>query len=385
MNKKISVLIVEDSSVMYKMIHDILSKDERIELIGLASNGLEAYKKILAHNPDVVTLDINMPVMDGIELLKLLRRENIFTRVLVISVLTQAGNELTLKALDLGAIDVVSKPGSGSLESVGKEILDKIINIVEEKVNKFLPVNKGVDVSLGDKFNIKRTNEENSSYDDDVRILPFDKLAVDSALDKVKKYSFNEPKLVAIGVSTGGPRALRIILPKLPKNFPIPILISQHIPKDFSTSLISSLHDISGIKVKEAEADEKIEPATVYICPGDRHMGVYKEKNGDIRIKLLKNLDKKYHYMPSVDYLFESIENALSNEAIAVIMTGMGNDGTEGLIKLHKNNTLIIAQDAASSTIFGMPRSAIESKVVTLVMSLYDMAEFLKQYLIWRV
>lgn len=389
MDKSISVLIVEDSTVMYKMIYDILIKDDRINIIGNASNGIEAYKKIIVERPDVVTLDINMPVMSGIELLKLLRRENVFTRVLVISVLTQSRNELTLKALDLGAIDVVSKPGSGNLEDVEHEILNKVLILGKEKINSFLPVIESVDDSLEEKFNIKHYNDKNvkelSGYDIDMKVTPFNKNAVDKALDTAKRCSFNIPMLVAIGISTGGPRALRIMLPKFPKDFPLPVLISQHIPKDFTYSLISSLRDICEIKIKEAVSDEKIEKSTVYVSPGDKHMGVYKDSKGDIRIKLITDKKRDYLYMPSADYLFESIESSLTNQAIAVIMTGMGNDGTGGLIKLHKHNTLIIAEDDSSCTIFGMPRSAIESESVTLVLSLYDIAEFLKGYLSWRL
>ena len=386
----IRVLIAEDSKMISGVLNNILTSHYRINVISVVHNGIDAYKSIIAMRPDFVVMDIDLPLMGGIELLKLLKQENVKVNILVMTTLTQ-NKDLASRALDLGALDIIYKPRNISIDFLKENVLNKIIDIAKNNGNndtEFVP-----ESNIDYKFNfintvntkevINNSNDERSDidkFDDNVKIIPFNQKLVAAAISKAAKLNFKPPKLIAIGISTGGPRALRIMLPSLPADFKVPILISQHIPKEFSSSLIFSLQDICSIKIKEAVVDEEIIPSVVYISPGDKNMGVYMDSKGGIRIKFYPDPDKKFIYTPCVDYLFNTIDNVLTDKAVAVVMTGMGNDGTDGMIKLHNHNNLTVAQDKASSTVFGMPRSVIESQAAHLVLSLYDIAEFLIEY-----
>ncbi|MCZ9838029.1 response regulator [Brachyspira hyodysenteriae] len=380
----IRVLIAEDSKATSALLNNVLANHYRIEVVSIVNNGIDAYKSIVAIKPDFVVMNIDLPLIGGIELLKLLKKENIQTNILVMSSLAQ-NKDLSSRALDLGALDIIYKPRNINADF----IRDNILNIILETTkNNPIKCDLAFDynASILNSCSIKEEIEDDEKtymdkFDDNVRIMPYDQKQVATALSKTFRKDFKAPILVAIGISTGGPRALRIMLPSLPKDFPLPILISQHIPKEFSSSLISSLQDISKIKIKEAQVDEEILPSIVYISPGDKNMGIYMDSKGKLRIKFYPDPDKKFVYTPCVDYLFNTIDDVLKDKAIAIVMTGMGNDGTSGMTRLYNDNNLTIAQDKASCTVYGMPRSVIENKVVHLVLSLYDIAEFLVQYL----
>ncbi|KLI60166.1 chemotaxis protein CheB [Brachyspira hyodysenteriae] len=380
----IRVLIAEDSKATSALLNNVLANHYRIEVVSIVNNGIDAYKSIVAIKPDFVVMNIDLPLMGGIELLKLLKKENIQTNILVMSSLAQ-NKDLSSRALDLGALDIIYKPRNINADF----IRDNILNIILETTkNNPIKCDLAFDynASILNSCSIKEEIEDDEKtymdkFDDNVRIMPYDQKQVATALSKTFRKDFKAPILVAIGISTGGPRALRIMLPSLPKDFPLPILISQHIPKEFSSSLISSLQDISKIKIKEAQVDEEILPSIVYISPGDKNMGIYMDSKGKLRIKFYPDPDKKFVYTPCVDYLFNTIDDVLKDKAIAIVMTGMGNDGTSGMTRLYNDNNLTIAQDKASCTVYGMPRSVIENKVVHLVLSLYDIAEFVVQYL----
>ncbi|WP_304331587.1 chemotaxis-specific protein-glutamate methyltransferase CheB [Brachyspira innocens] len=383
----IRVLIAEDSKIISGMLNNILANHYRINVVSLVNNGIDAYKSIVSIKPDFVVMEIDLPLMGGIELLKLLKKENIQVNILVMTSLTK-NKDLSSRALELGALDIIYKPRNVSIDFLKDNVLNKIIEISKnnrESSLEFVP-ESSIDYSFNFLNNNKKVIDESEKteidkFDDNVRIIPFNQKQVATAITKVLKFKFNTPKLVAIGISTGGPRALRIMLPSIPADFPLPILISQHIPKEFSSSLISSLQDICSIKIKEATLDEELMPSVVYISPGDKNMGIYIDSAGRLKIKFYPDTDKKFIYTPCVDYLFNTIDDVLTDKAIAIVMTGMGNDGTEGMIKLYNHNNLTIAQDRASSTVYGMPRSVIENKAVHLVLSLYDIAEFLIQYM----
>jgi len=370
MSEPITVLVVEDNKIMSKMICDILNSDKRIKVVAIASNGFDAYEKICLHKPDIMTLDINMPIMGGLELLELLRNKNIFVHTLIISSLALHNSSIAVKALSLGALDIVVKPPTGNILEISADIMEKITYLIGEVLASTYSINDYKDINKHQLVDTYRS--EINDY------------KIKQALKEVRHKHFTMPKVVAIGISTGGPAALRIFLSMIPKDFKIPILIVQHIPHEFSKSLVSSLQSISNIEVKEALLDEKLVPSTVYISPGDKNMGIYKNRNGNIFIDLIKH-NGDYNYTPSIDYLFESIAHTLHNSAIAIIMTGMGSDGINGLEKLYNNNTLTIAQDEATSIVFGMPKIAIQNNLAVLTLSLYDVAEFLKRYISWRV
>ncbi|WPC37189.1 chemotaxis protein CheB [Brachyspira hyodysenteriae] len=379
----IRVLIAEDSKATSALLNNVLANHYRIEVVSIVNNGIDAYKSIVAIKPDFVVMNIDLPLMGGIELLKLLKKENIQTNILVMSSLAQ-NKDLSSRALDLGALDIIYKPRNINADFIKDNILNIILDTTK---NNPIKSDFGFDYNASIlNNNMKEVIEDDEKtymdkFDDNVKIIPYNQKQVATALSKSFRKDFKAPILVAIGISTGGPRALRIMLPSFPKDFPLPILISQHIPKEFSSSLISSLQDISKIKIKEAQVDEEIFPSIVYISPGDKNMGIYMDSKGKLRIKFYPDPDKKFVYTPCVDYLFNTIDDVLKDKAIAIVMTGMGNDGTSGMTRLYNDNNLTIAQDKASCTVYGMPRSVIENKVVHLVLSLYDIAEFLVQYL----
>lgn len=380
----IRILIAEDSKTTSALLNNVLANHYRLEVVSIVNNGIDAYKSIVSIKPDFVVMNIDLPLMGGIELLKLLKKENIQTNILIMSSLAQ-NKDLSSRALDLGALDIIYKPRNINADFVKDNILNVILETIKTnpiKSDSAFDYNSSILNSCSMKEVIE--DEEKTymdKFDDNVKIMPYDQKHVATALSISFRKDFKAPLLVAIGISTGGPRALRIMLPSLPKDFPLPILISQHIPKEFSSSLISSLQDISSIRIKEAQVDEEILPSIVYISPGDKNMGIYMDSKGKLRIKFYPDPDKKFVYTPCVDYLFNTIDDVLKDKAIAIVMTGMGNDGTSGMTRLYNDNNLTIAQDKLSCTVYGMPRSVIENKVAHVVLSLYDIAEFLVQYL----
>ncbi|MEI0559433.1 chemotaxis protein CheB [Brachyspira intermedia] len=380
----IRILIAEDSKTTSALLNNVLANHYRLEVVSIVNNGIDAYKSIVSIKPDFVVMNIDLPLMGGIELLKLLKKENIQTNILIMSSLAQ-NKDLSSRALDLGALDIIYKPRNINADFVKENILNVIIETIKTNPIKSDSAFDYNSVILNSS-NIKEVIEDEEKtymdkFDDNVKIMPYDQKQVATALSISFRKDFKAPMLVAIGISTGGPRALRIMLPSIPKDFPLPILISQHIPKEFSSSLISSLQDISSIRIKEAQVDEELFPSIVYISPGDKNMGIYMDSKGKLRIKFYPDPDKKFVYTPCVDYLFNTIDDVLKDKAIAIVMTGMGNDGTIGMTRLYNDNNLTIAQDKLSCTVYGMPRSVIENKVVHVVLSLYDIAEFLVQYL----
>ncbi|MEI0478697.1 chemotaxis protein CheB [Brachyspira pulli] len=396
----IRVLIATDSKNISGLLNNILANYYRINVVGVVYNGIEAYKSIVSLKPDFAVMDADLPLMGGLEILKLLKKENIKINILIMSSLAH-NQDASMRGFDLGVLEFIQKTRNISAEFIKDNILSRIIEISKKQSDdlEYVP-ESNIDYNFNFLNNTpsptttttiasntnKTTVDDNeqtylNKFDDNVRIIPFNQKQVASAISKILKFDLKPPKLVAIGISTGGPRALRIMLPSLPSDFPLPILISQHIPKEFSSSLISSLQDICKIRIKEAIVDEELAPSIVYISPGDKNMGVYMDSKGKIRIKFYPDTEHKFIYTPCVNYLFETIDNVLVDKAVAIVMTGMGNDGTNGMISLYKHGNLCIAQDRESSTVFGMPRSVIENKAVHVVLSLYDIAEFLIQYM----
>jgi len=340
MNDKIKVLVVDDSTVMRKLISDILKSDPQIEVIDTAKTGKEAIEKAKNLKPDVITLDIEMPEMDGITALKILRKEVPQTKVIMFSSLTQEGAKATIESLALGAYDFVPKPSTKSfLESVKKieqDLIPKIKSVVPLKEIKL--IYKPVQIT-----------------------------------SKIEKGIY---KVCGIGVSTGGPQTLLKILPKLPPNFPAPILIVQHMPPLFTKQLAERLNSLSRLRVKEAEEDEFVKDGVVYIAPGDYHMKIKKE-NSLIKIKLYQGPPRNF-CRPSVDELFESLAEVYNGKTLALILTGMGNDGKEGAKKIKEKGGVVLAQDAESSVVFGMPKAVIEEGLADEVINLSKISERLK-------
>lgn len=362
----INVLIAEDSKETSDNIKKILLKNPAVKIVNIVNNGIDAYKTIINNKTDFAFVEFNLPMMGAYELLKQLKNDNINTKVVVLST-KDKNDDLNSRLTNLGAFKIINK--NINIEYIEKEILNTIAN-KNTKQQEEIKAEETINNNFFENISIQRNT---------INTFPYHVNRVNEVINKINYSDFKKPKLIAIGISTGGPKALRILIPSIPKDFPIPILIAQHIPKDFSYSLAKGLNDVSQITVKEAEDNEEIKSGFAYICPGENNMGIYLDNN-NIKIKLHPNLKSDLPYIPSINYLFNTINDNIKNQAIAVIMTGMGNDGTEGIINLYNNKNLTIAQDKITSTIFGMPKSAIENNAVHFIVSLYDMADFLIQY-----
>lgn len=340
LDKEIKVLIVDDSAFMRHIIRDLLQSNNKIKM-DFASNGKLALQKIKEFKPDIITLDIEMNVMNGLELLSEMRSQNIFIPTIMISKFTQKDGETTMKALDLGAIDFIPKPE------------DKLINIEFDKLSK----------ELCDKINVALTVAKRP-------VLP------QAQKEKIQfKGSFIIPKLLVIGASTGGPTALYTIFSTLPK-VNIPIIIVQHMPDGFTNSLAKRLNDISDMNVKVAENGELIKAGNVYVAPGDYHLTVTQEQT----IKLDKSPTYK-GVRPSVDVTLKSVAKVYQGRVLNVILTGMGNDGCEGVEIINELGGKCIAQDKDSSVVFGMPEAVIDSYNVDSIVSLSRISEEIVYYL----
>ncbi len=338
---QIKVLIVDDSAFMRKILTDILNSDPEINVVGFARNGKEAIDKVIQLKPTLVTMDVEMPIMSGIEALSHIMQSHPLP-VVMLSSLTSDGAEATLSALDLGAVDFVEKPSSIyaiNPKDIKAEIIDKIKVAATVKVGK-----------KGGSERIVQTIEPRSS------------------MREVKKQAHGGKRpLIAVGISTGGPRALQSVIPALPKGLSAPVVIVQHMPPGFTRSLADRLNSISNVTVKEAEDGEKLKDGWVYIAPGDFHVEIVEGQSSALTVKLTKDPPVSGH-RPSADVMFKSISGLSNTDAIAVIMTGMGSDGSNGLKLLKESKgAYIIAQDEESCVVYGMPKSAVKLGIVDVV------------------
>ncbi|MHB8170457.1 MAG: protein-glutamate methylesterase/protein-glutamine glutaminase [Thermincolia bacterium] len=335
------VLIVEDSAFMRKIITNILTADPQLEVVATARNGQEGVQLCAELKPDVVTMDIEMPVMDGLIALEQIMEKNPVS-VVMLSSLTSEGADATMKALELGAVDFVCKPSGAISLDLGK--------IKEEIVLK-------VKIAAQAKVRVGQS----------VRLLPnLPKLAA-SVTHEVKKLN----KILAIGTSTGGPKALQEIIPLLPRSITAGIVIVQHMPKGFTKSLAERLDSLSQITVKEAEDGDELVPGLALIAPGDYHMEV--QRVGGKTVVKLNQQPPVGGHRPSVDVMMKSVANAgLVN--IGVILTGMGQDGVEGMELIKSKGGQTIAQDKETCIIFGMPKVAIEHKCIDKIVPLPKIA-----------
>lgn len=358
--KKIKVLVVDDSAFMRKVISDIINSQNDMQVVGVARNGEEALQKAQELGPDVVTLDVEMPVMDGITALKKIM-ETDPVPVVMLSSLTQNGAEMTMKALQLGAVDFVPKP-SGTIS------LD-IAKVSEDIVRK-------VRIAALARPQIRRLFSGAGSLGSVAR-------PVSPGIPLSRPVGGRLEKLVLIGTSTGGPKALHEVIPRLPGDLEAGVLIVQHMPPGFTASLAARLDGISGLRVKEAEHGEVIAPGTAYVAPGDYHLLVMTDKETGLG-RLLVNLTfdpPVSGHRPSVDAMFESVARSFWGHIVGVIMTGMGQDGAKGVIHLKKRGAKIIAEDSSTCIVFGMPKAAIETGQVDKVVPLPEIAQEIQRML----
>jgi len=364
--KKIKVLVVDDSAFMRKLIVEFLTEDSRLEVVGSARNGKDAISKIQSLQPDVVTLDVEMPVMNGLEALEEIMND-CPTPVVMLSSTTKEGAENTLMAMQNGAFDFIAKPsGAISLDlyKVKQEIIDKVVAASRANVHK-LQKNAG---------EIQRNLSVCNKYS---KIEP--EVSVASSYI-VRDRAYRSKKIVLIGTSTGGPRALQTVLTNLPQSINAPILVVQHMPPGFTKSLAERLDSLCHIHVKEAEDGELIQKGTAYIAPGGFHLKVRKIGTGLAIV--LEQSEPRNGHRPSVDVMFESVANELIDfTKTTVIMTGMGSDGANGLIELkRKGQVNAIAESQETSIVFGMPKAAIATHLIDTVKNVENIAKTIVKY-----
>jgi two-component system chemotaxis response regulator CheB len=344
-NERIRVLVVDDSALMRKLIPAILSRDPAIEVVGTAMDGSFALKKIEELRPDVVTLDLEMPRMDGMETLRLIMRAAPMP-VILLSTPPREGADFTLKALAMGAVDFIAKPhnaASGNLDSIAEALAEKI-KIAKRAAVRKLPVNPA--------------REEQPSH-----------------TRKVPRAALAAKRVVAIGISTGGPNALQYVLPQLPAELSAAIVIVQHMPEGFTEMFARRLDDSSQLFVQEAKSGDLLLAGRVLLCPGNRHIMVRHMPRGDMVV--LSDAPHVNGHRPSADILFQSVAQEFGISGIGLLMTGMGEDGAEGLGAIKAAGGATIAQSEETCVVAGMPRAAIVKGYANKIIPLDGIASFL--------
>ncbi|HOS41178.1 MAG TPA: chemotaxis response regulator protein-glutamate methylesterase [Spirochaetota bacterium] len=359
-DKKIKVLVVDDSALVRKIISDILQKDPAIEVVGTANNGQTAIYKNDSLDPDVITMDIEMPIMDGLESLRTI----IATKpkpVIMMSVLTQHGAEATFKAMEYGAVDFIPKPSS-ILSLTMDDISELLVSKVKSVAGIVIKVPEAVATPRADDAPRAKTPRRIEE--------------VRRAAQPIKERS---ARVIAIGTSTGGPSALFNVFKNLPHNLPNPVLVVQHMPEGFTKAFAERLNANSPLSVKEAADGDIVRPGWGYIAPGHSHMRI--ENAGGERIIRVFTADKVSGHRPSIDVLFDSVAETCGAESVGVIMTGMGKDGARGMLNIKRKGGYCVAQDEETSVVFGMNRVAVELGAVDDVVPLDEIPQKIVEHI----
>ncbi len=349
--KKISVIVIDDSALIRKLLTEIINTQPDMEVIGAAPDPLVAREMIRTLNPDVLTLDVEMPKMDGLEFLEKLMRLRPMP-VVMVSTLTERGSDITFRALELGAVDFVAKPKMDirhGLEAYTDEIAGKIRTASRARVRRLPPVavvGNGAGETAG--------------------------TGAGGAVRAPHHYGLSTEKLIIIGASTGGTEAIKDVLVNLPPDCP-GILIAQHMPEGFTRSFAERLDRLCKIRVKESEGGERVLPGHAYIAPGHSHLLL--KKSGANYMTELSQADPVNRHRPSVDVLFQSAAQCAGKNAVGVILTGMGKDGAAGMLDMRHAGAYNLAQDEDSCVVFGMPREAIAIGAVDEIVPLRAMAD----------
>jgi two-component system, chemotaxis family, protein-glutamate methylesterase/glutaminase len=344
MDKKIKVLVVDDSFLMRKIISDIINSDPDLEVIGKAKDGQEALEKIAGLSPDVVTLDINLPVVDGIDVLEKVMKTHP-TRIIMFSAYSRSGANATIRALELGAVDFIAKPAgeiSLGLDKLRDEILTKIKTAAGINLDKYLIAASG------------------------------------GAAAPARPAKAVIKKLVVIGASTGGPKAILDIMQGMGDNLSACFIIVQHMPKGFTLSFAERISWQSGMRAKEAEEGDELGAGKVFVAPAGYHMTIDRDHDS-VRVRL--NQDPMVNFVrPSIDVTMFSAAEVFGKDCIAVILTGMGKDGAEGSKKIKEAGGTVIIQDEKSSVVWGMPRSVFKEGIVDEVLPVSDIPQAISRH-----
>ncbi len=350
---KVKVLIVDDSFFMRKALSSIITTED-IEVIGMAKDGKEGYELAMRLKPDVITMDIEMPVMTGLESLKAIMNEYPIP-VIMVSTLTKEGANATIEAFSLGAVDFITKKSAFSeMDSIKDELISKIRAVGNNQTLKDLMTKQRL---------LKKVQHSNQPINKTVQFY-----------NKVSKPTNLNVKIVGIGISTGGPKSLQDVIPLIPRNFPTPIVIVQHMPQYFTKSLAERLNSMSQIKVQEIEDGQILSPGNAYIAQGGLHCVIDKRIRATITPEPINSL-----YKPSVDVTFNSIIDNFNYQFLGIIMTGMGHDGRDSLKRLKDLGGYVIAQSPDSCVISSMPDSVIKQGIADEIVPLNKIAQKLTE------
>ena len=387
MKKKI--LIVDDSALMRRVLRDIINSDDRFEVADEAHDGAEGFKLIVAHNYDAVVLDVYMPRMNGLDMLREMQKSNVSANVMMASTTTSEGARETLDALELGAIDFIKKPENVA-DARHTEFREQFLSILDVVASAKINIRKSVRPVTADsarKFSSRYDVNFHTKGESDIKRLENAGISRTGHSDKpqviggsstdaiIKPHTqVSGEKIVAIASSTGGPRALQEVIPMLPANLNAPVLLVQHMPKGFTKSLADRLNDLSSITVSEAVDGEKIEKGHVHIAPGGLHMKLNKRPTG--YVISLSDEPSREGVKPCANYMYESLCDSDFAEITCAVLTGMGQDATVGIKALNdKKKIFCIAQDEETSTVYGMPKAIAKTGLCNSVVPLNLVAD----------
>lgn len=357
------VLVVDDSSFFQMRLKEIISEHQDLQVVGIASNGQEAIDLEEELRPDIITMDYEMPFMDGVSAVRAIMAKRKIP-ILMLSSMTYEGARITLEALDAGAVDFMPKnfaEVSKSSEGLKKRLHEKLLTFL--KGSAFQPAATGVKP--------KPVVDTGSSFRSKPAVAPSPRDGVDAAAPTKSVRFKGKLKIVVIGASTGGPVAITEIITKLPANFPVPIVIVQHMPENFTKAFSERLDRQSQLSVVEAENSMRIERGKVYVAPGGKQLMF--DRNGN-SIKIVPG-DERVNYKPSVDIAYASAANVFRNGVLGIVLTGMGADGCEGARLLKQSGSYIWGQDQASSVVYGMPAAVANARLTDAVIPLSSIAE----------
>ncbi len=344
------ILVVDDSALMRRVLCDIIESDERFQVQDRAVNGLEALELLSRNTYDAVVLDVNMPQMNGLELLKELQKRKISARVMMASTDTREGAKTTLDALELGALDFIHKPNN-AMDCRADSFKDRMLRILSVVVDSRAP-------SFGKTFTLDEMKTSRKM------------------VELVSKHASGVTgnRIVALASSTGGPKALQSVIPRLPRNLKAPVLIVQHMPAGFTASLAERLDSLSEVHVKEAAEGDVLEAGTVYISMGGRHMNI-QTSAGRYTIHYTDQPTRE-GVKPCANYMYESLMDSRYDQVVCVVMTGMGADGTEGIRHLKEKKKIhVIAQEESTCAVYGMPKSVVKAELADQIVPLEQIAQ----------
>lgn len=350
---------------MRRVLSDIINGDPGFAVTDLAVNGLEGLDRLIKNSYDAVVLDINMPKMNGLELMEQIRKHRIKTKVIIVSTVAKEGAYETIRALELGAFDFVTKPES-FYETKSDSFRTKLLNTIRYATCT-VELEKN-DTKSNSVQNNRTTRTSNTVTD-----------KKNSDTGRTVRSSRHSRKLIALACSTGGPKALQSVVPLLPKNLNAPVLIVQHMPAGFTHSLADRLNEMSEIEVKEAEDGDILQPGKVYIAKGGNHMRIH--NSGMNSIVSLDSDPPRSGLRPCADYMYDSLKDSNYGEIVCVVLTGMGSDGTKGITILNETkNIYVIAQDMETSTVYGMPKAIATAGLVDEILPLEEIKDAITRY-----